>query len=179
MRLPEKGSEGVFVIHEHKARRFHWDLRLEVPADESDFDEIDINSYSKLGIDVKKRNTVMWSFAVPKAKVPERGEKLLAVETEPHPVEYNSFEGKIPEKMYGAGDVKIYDTGKVRWIDVSPKKVVFQLEGEKIKGKFALLLFKDNEGKYKNKEEKEDERKSKEEKEEGRKWLWLRVERDL
>ena len=140
-------------MHAHRARRFHWDLRLEVPAEEDDFLKINVSSYKALGIDVKRRETVMWSFAIPKARAPEGREKLLAIETEPHPVEYNSFEGKIPEGMYGAGEVKIYDSGKVKWLEVSPKKVVFNLDGEKIKGKFALLLFRNrNERKEKEKE---------------------------
>jgi DNA ligase D-like protein (predicted 3'-phosphoesterase) len=98
----------------------------------------------------------MWSFAIPKAKEPAKGEKLLAIETEPHPVEYNNFEGKIPEGMYGAGDVKIYDRGKVKWISVKNNRVVFELEGEKIKGKFKLVFFKEEEGQ--------------------KKWLWSRAE---
>ena len=176
MKLPEKGTEGVFVVHAHRARRFHWDLRLEVPAEEEDFLKINLSSYKALGIDVRKRETVMWSFAIPKAKTPEGKEKLLAIETEPHPVEYNSFEGKIPEGMYGAGEVKIYDSGKVRWIDVSPKKVVFNLDGEKIKGKFVLLLLK---SKKDDRKENQKEGKKKDDddnnEEDGRKWLWLRV----
>lgn len=155
MKLPHEGWEGDFVIHSHKARRFHWDLRIEVPATDGDFEEMDIQSYERLGIKVEKRDTVMWSFAIPKAKAPEKGERLLAIETEPHPVEYNSFEGIIPEGFYGAGEVKIYDKGKVKWIEVKKNRIVFELIGEKIKGKFALVPF--------GKEEK--------------KWLWLLVER--
>mgnify|MGYP001772994462 CR=1 FL=1 len=160
MKIPEEGKEGDFVIHAHKATRFHWDLRLEVPATDDDFENMDLSSYSKLGIDIKKRESVMWSFAIPKAKFPEAGEKLLAIETEPHPVEYNSFEGTIPKGMYGAGEVKIYDSGKVRWLKVSKNKIIFELEGKKIKGKFALIPFK---GKDKGGEKK---------------WLWSQVEQD-
>ncbi len=159
MKLPHPKSEGSFVIHAHKATKLHWDLRLEVPADKEDFENMDIESYKKLGINVNKKSTVMWSFAIPKARFPEVKEKILAIETEPHPVEYNFFEGKIPAGMYGAGDVSIYDRGKVKWIQVQPKKVLFELNGEKIKGKFILLLFK-------------------EDKKEGRKWLLLRAEQD-
>ena len=156
MKLPKAGDEGEFVIHEHKATRLHWDLRLEVPSTPDDFENMDVESYKRLGVDVKPRDTVMMSFAIPKATFPQKGVRLLAVETEPHPVEYNSFEGKIPEGMYGAGDVKIWDKGKVRWIEVSPHKLVFELEGRRIRGKFALLKFRGEE----------------------KKWLWLRVGRD-
>lgn len=151
MKLPEKNTEGEFVIHEHRSKKLHWDLRLEVPATEDDFEIIEKESYRKLGFDIKKRETVMWSFAVPKAKFPKKGEKLLLIETEPHPVEYNSFEGVIPEKMYGAGEVKIYDKGKIKWIDVNPKKIKFEMIGEKIRAIFSIVRF------------------AKEEK----KWLWL------
>jgi len=182
-------SEGEFVIHQHKAKRLHWDLRLEVPSTPDDFEQMDKKSYELLGIKVENKDTVMWSFAIPKAKEPAKGEKLLAIETEPHPVEYNNFEGKIPEGMYGAGDVKIYDRGKVKWISVKNNRVfegkipegmygagdvkiydrgkvkwisvknnrvVFELEGEKIKGKFKLVFFKEEEGQ--------------------KKWLWSRAE---
>ena len=151
-------TEGEFVIHQHKAKRLHWDLRLEVPSTPDDFEQMDKKSYELLGIKVENKDTVMWSFAIPKAKEPAKGEKLLAIETEPHPVEYNNFEGKIPEGMYGAGDVKIYDRGKVKWISVKNNRVVFELEGEKIKGKFILFFFKEEGGQ--------------------RKWLWSRVEQD-
>jgi len=151
-------SEGEFVIHQHKAKRLHWDLRLEVPSTPDDFEQMDKKSYELLGIKVENKDTVMWSFAIPKAKEPAKGEKLLAIETEPHPVEYNNFEGKIPEGMYGAGDVKIYDRGKVKWISVKNNRVVFELEGEKIKGKFKLVFFKEEGGQ--------------------RKWLWSRAEQD-
>lgn len=155
MRLPEENSAGEFVIHAHKAKRFHWDLRLEVPSSDDDFERIEFESYKNLGIEVRKRKTVMWSFAVPKAKFPDKGEKLLLIETEPHPVEYNSFEGMIPEKMYGAGEVKIYDRGTVKWLEVRPKKINFELVGEKVNARFSIIQF------------------SKEEK----KWLWLLEER--
>ncbi len=151
-------TEGEFVIHDHKAKRLHWDLRLEVPSTPSDFEKMDKKSYELLGIKVKDGETVMWSFAVPKAKDPGKGEKLLAIETEPHPVEYNNFQGKIPEGMYGAGDVKIYDKGKVKWLSVKDNRIIFELKGEKIKGKFKLVFFKEEEGK--------------------RKWLWSRAEQD-
>jgi DNA ligase D-like protein (predicted 3'-phosphoesterase) len=151
-------SNGEFVIHQHKAKRLHWDLRLEVPSTPDDFEQMDKKSYELLGIKVENKDTVMWSFAIPKAKEPAKGEKLLAIETEPHPVEYNNFEGKIPEGMYGAGDVRIYDRGKVKWISVKNNRVVFELEGEKIKGKFKLVFFKEEEGQ--------------------KKWLWSRVEQD-
>lgn len=155
MKLPKANTEGVFVIHAHRAKRFHWDIRLEVPSTEEDFEDMDVESYKRLGINVERRDTVMWSFAVPKAKFPEKNEKILLIETEPHPVEYNTFEGIIPEDMYGAGEVRVYDKGVVRWLETSSKRLKFELIGSKVNDRFLIIRI------------------SKEDK----KWLWLREER--
>lgn len=120
----------TFVIHEHHARRFHLDLRLEWMEGDMVY---------------------LRSWAIPKAHIPER-EKLLAVETEPHDMEYRDFEGVIPEGQYGAGEVKMYDKGELKYIEVSENKIVFELKGKKVKGRFALIKFKT-----------------------GKDWLWMRT----
>ncbi|MCD6568683.1 hypothetical protein J7K70_00825, partial [bacterium] len=67
------------------------------------------------------------------------GIKRLAIHTENHPLEYLNFEGIIPQGLYGAGRVKIFDKGNYQVIEKSKNKIIFYLQGEKIQGKFVLL----------------------------------------
>ncbi|HDO20289.1 MAG TPA: 3'-phosphoesterase [Candidatus Bathyarchaeota archaeon] len=106
----------IFVVHEHDARRLHWDLRLEIDG-------------------------VLKSWAVPKKPPTVKGVKRLAIQVEDHPIEYADFEGVIPKGMYGAGTVKIWDKGKVIFLERSPRKLVFILNGKFLKGKYILLRF--------------------------------------
>jgi DNA ligase D-like protein (predicted 3'-phosphoesterase) len=106
----------VFVVQKHAARNLHYDFRLEYKG-------------------------VLLSWAVPK-QPSNTGLKRLAVRTEDHPVDYAEFEGQIPEGEYGAGKVEIWDKGV--WIpeSVGKEKIVCKLQGRKLKGRFALVRFK-------------------------------------
>jgi len=125
LRSPEpKGfkskSEGskIFVIQRHDASHLHYDLRLEIEG-------------------------VLKSWAIPKIPPEKEGIKRLAVQTEDHPVEYANFEGKIPEGQYGAGTVEIWDKGKFIPEKIKDNEIIFELQGNKMKGKFVLIRFKD------------------------------------
>lgn len=112
-------EEKIFVIHEHHARKLHWDLRLEL-------------------------NNVLKSWALPKEPPLKKGVKRLAIQTADHPLDYANFEGEIPKGFYGAGLVKIWDKGVYKLVKANEKKIVFELKGKKIKGKYCLVKFKDD-----------------------------------
>jgi bifunctional non-homologous end joining protein LigD len=103
-----------FVIHEHHARRLHWDLRLE-------------------------RDGVLASWALPKGVPQDPKENRLAVRTEDHPLEYLEFAGEIPKGEYGAGKIEIWDSGTYQAEKFRDDKVIVTLAGERVKGKYALF----------------------------------------
>lgn len=112
-----KISKNRFVIQEHWATHHHFDLRLEMDG-------------------------VLKSWAVPKG-LPEKARiKRLAVQVEDHPVNYLNFEGEIPEGCYGAGIVKIFDKGKYELIEKREDRLIFKLNGKKVKGKYTLIKMK-------------------------------------
>jgi bifunctional non-homologous end joining protein LigD len=112
----------LFVVHEHAARRLHYDLRLEMDG-------------------------VLRSWAVPKGPSYDTADKRLAVLVEDHPLEYGDFEGLIPEGNYGAGAVIVWDRGQ--WIPVGDPaeglekgKLLFELRGYKLRGLWTLVKLK-------------------------------------
>lgn len=114
----KKAGRSRFVVQEHHASRLHWDFRLELDG-------------------------VLKSWAVPRGPPEEPGIKRLAVEVEDHPVDYITFEGTIPKGQYGAGTVKIWDKGTFKLKQRTDKIYEFCLKGKRLKGKFALVRFKD------------------------------------
>ena len=108
------GERPIYIIQKHQASRLHWDLRLEF-------------------------NKVLVSWAVPKEPPAEEGVKRLAIQTEDHPLEYSLFAGTIPNGNYGAGKVEIWDRGTFILEDKKPNKIVFNVKGKKLKGRYILL----------------------------------------
>jgi bifunctional non-homologous end joining protein LigD len=127
----------LFVVQQHAAQRLHYDLRLECDG-------------------------VLKSWAIPKGPSFDPGEKRFAALTEDHPYEYASFEGVIPPKQYGAGEMIVWDCGVYAPDEEGPPrfddreaaerevregfekgKIGFELRGEKLKGSFALVRMKD------------------------------------
>ena len=106
-------------MQKHRATRLHYDFRLEMDG-------------------------VLKSWAVPKGPSLDPADKRLAMQVEDHPVSYFDFEGIIPAGNYGAGTVMVWDVGT--WEPegdahamLSKGDFKFRLDGEKLKGSFALI----------------------------------------
>lgn len=117
---PQSGN--AFVIQKHDATRLHYDLRLEWQG-------------------------VMKSWAVTRGPSLDPHEKRLAVEVEDHPLDYNTFEGTIPQGEYGGGTVIVWDRGT--WTPAfdaakgfTKGHLEFDLAGEKLHGRWHLVRIK-------------------------------------
>jgi bifunctional non-homologous end joining protein LigD len=124
-RTPEPAAGGrrsktlTFVVQKHDASRLHYDFRLELEG-------------------------TLKSWAVPKGPSLDPQVKRMAVQVEDHPISYASFEGNIPDKQYGAGNVIVWDQGL--WLPVGDParalksgKLKFELQGDKLKGHWTLV----------------------------------------
>lgn len=127
---PSGPGEGrLFVVQLHRARRRHYDFRLEVDG-------------------------VLASWAMPKGPSLDPSVRSLAVHVEDHPLEYREFEGVIPAGQYGGGDVTVWDRGT--WVPArtdDPREAIrsgelhFDLHGEKLRGRFVLVRTRTEGGK--------------------------------
>jgi DNA ligase D-like protein (predicted 3'-phosphoesterase) len=109
---------GIYVIQKHAATHLHYDLRLEMDG-------------------------VLKSWAIPKEPPIEPGVRRLAVQVDDHAIAYASFEGTISEGEYGAGTVEIWDKGTYKTLDRKEDKFILEINGEKLKGTYVLVRFKD------------------------------------
>ncbi len=117
---PSKLERPVYVIQEHHASKLHWDLRFEI-------------------------NGALKSWALPKEPPQKIGEKRLAISVDDHPVGYALFEGQIPEGNYGAGLVKIWDRGTFEIVENSDRKMIVNIHGSRLRGKYCLVHFESEE----------------------------------
>jgi bifunctional non-homologous end joining protein LigD len=110
-----------FVVQRHRARRLHYDVRLEVDG-------------------------TLASWAVPKGPTLDPKVRSLAVHVEDHPIEYADFEGVIPRGEYGGGDVIVWDRGT--WAPsgtddpaaaIAAGELHFDVTSEKLAGRFVLV----------------------------------------
>ena len=113
-----KDEGGIYVIQKHSATHLHYDLRLEMDG-------------------------ALKSWAIPKEPSVEPGVRRLAVQVEDHPLTYATFEGSIQEGQYGAGTVEIWDKGTYKMLDRTEDKFILEIKGEKLKGSYVLVRFKD------------------------------------
>ncbi len=123
-------SSARFVVQRHRARRLHYDFRLEIGG-------------------------VLVSWAVPKGPTLDPSVRRAAFHVEDHPLDYIDFEGVIPAGQYGGGDVIVWDAGTWEPHETSdPRAAVatgelhIDLHGEKLQGRFVLVRTKtDSSGK--------------------------------
>ncbi|HKF84659.1 MAG TPA: DNA ligase D [Candidatus Limnocylindrales bacterium] len=119
---PELGSTRRFVIQRHRATRLHYDFRLEIDG-------------------------VLVSWAVPKGPSLDPDVRRMAVHVEDHPAEYFDFEGVIPARQYGAGDVIVWDWGTWEPEHETPDpgpaiangELKFRIHGQKVRGRFTIV----------------------------------------
>lgn len=119
---PGRARPGTtFVIHQHHATRLHFDLRLEM---------------------MNGKTPVLVSWAVPKNLPLKPGVASLGVHVEDHPFEYGTFSGTIPEGNYGAGEVRIFDSGTYEVLEQAEGKLTFRLHGERMQGVWHIFKTK-------------------------------------
>jgi bifunctional non-homologous end joining protein LigD len=117
---------GRFVVQRHRARRLHYDFRLEIDG-------------------------VLVSWAVPKGPTLDPKARRAAFHVEDHPLEYIDFEGVIPKGEYGGGDVIVWDRGEWRahphrggrrhdaGRSIADGEIHVDLFGEKLRGRFVFV----------------------------------------
>ena len=66
------------------------------------------------------------------------------MQVEDHDISYIDFEGIISEGQSGAGTVTINDDGTYMLEDESSKRILFEVYGKRLQGKYTLVHLKEN-----------------------------------
>ncbi len=114
--MNEREKEKTYTMQKHDASSLHYDLRLE-------------------------KEGVLKSWAIPKG--PSETDKRLAIQTEDHDLDHAHFEGEI--EGYGAGKVELWDEGTYETVEWEENKIVVDIHGERLNGKYVLIRFKPEE----------------------------------
>ena len=102
-----------FVVQLHDATTLHFDLRLELGG-------------------------VLRSWAVPKGPSLDPAVKRLAMQVDDHSLEAGEFEGVHEGSRRGTGAVIVWDEGEFALDREEPDHLVVTLDGDKLRGGFAL-----------------------------------------
>jgi DNA ligase D-like protein (predicted ligase)/DNA ligase D-like protein (predicted polymerase)/DNA ligase D-like protein (predicted 3'-phosphoesterase) len=107
------GIGSAFVLHRHHATRLHYDLRLE-------------------------QKGALASWAIPKGLPPRPGISRLAVKVEDHPLEYASFEGRIPKGEYGGGMMWKFARGRYEVTKEKKDGMYFRLSSPELNAEYRV-----------------------------------------
>jgi bifunctional non-homologous end joining protein LigD len=110
-----------FVVQRHRARRLHYDLRLEIDG-------------------------VLVSWAVPKGPTLDPAARRLAVHVEDHAMDHLLFEGVTGGTRSRGGDVIVWDTGTWEPVHTTDPRAAVEagelhaeMYGEKLHGRLVLV----------------------------------------
>ena len=119
-----RADELMFVVQKHHARQLHYDFRLQI-------------------------GDTLKSWAVPEGPCLDPKVRRFAKFVEDHPLDYGSFEGRIPAGNYGAGTVIVWDHGT--WVTLADPaealakgEIKFRLSGKKLAGGWMLKRLPDD-----------------------------------
>jgi bifunctional non-homologous end joining protein LigD len=107
----------LFVLQHHESQHPHYDFRLE-------------------------RGGRLVSWALPKGLPAHVDERKLAVRVPDHELSFATFEGEIPAGQYGAGTIRIVDSGTYDCELWTERRIVVRLYGRSGSVVLAMVPFK-------------------------------------